>query len=60
MPPQYFEQLVVVPLQYFEQILVLTKCVPLQYLTPSYAPDALCYAGIASYVEDTRYASDTY
>ena len=38
MPPQYFEQLVTVPLQYFQRILGLTKWVPPQYLTPSYGP----------------------
>ena len=38
MPSQYFEQLVPVPPQYFQQTFGPTKCVPLQYLTPSYAP----------------------
>ena len=37
-PPQYLEQLVPVPLQHFQQTSGPTKCVHLQYLTPSYAP----------------------
>ena len=37
-PPQYFEQPVPVPPQYFQKILGPTNRVPLQYLTPSYAP----------------------
>ena len=36
--PQYFEQLVPVPLQLFQWTSGPTKCVPLQYLKPSYAP----------------------
>ena len=40
MPSQYFEQLVPVPLQHFQRTSGPTKCVPLQYLTPSYAPDS--------------------
>ena len=35
---QYFEHLAPVPPQYFQQTLGPTKCVPPQYLTPSYAP----------------------
>ena len=38
MPPQYFKKQVPVPLQHFQQTLGPTKCVSLQYLTPSYAP----------------------
>ena len=38
-PPQYFKQLVVVPLQYFQQILGLTKGVPPQYLTPTHGSE---------------------
>ena len=37
--PQYFKQLVVVPLQYFQQILGLTKGVPPQYLTPTHGSE---------------------
>ena len=37
-PPQYFDQLGAVPLQHFQQLSGSTKCVPLQYLPPSYAP----------------------
>ena len=36
--PKYFEHLAPVPPQYFQQTLGPTKCVPLQYLTASYAP----------------------
>ena len=36
--PQYFEQLVAVPLQSFRKISGLTKWVPPQYLTPSDVP----------------------
>ena len=43
LPPQYLDQLVVVPLQYFGEISVLNKWVPPQYLTPSYGPDATTY-----------------
>ena len=39
MPPHNFEQLVHFPPQQFYQTLRPTKCVSLQYFTPSYAPE---------------------